>query len=187
MILRKKLNTALTNISYLLNSPSFFETYELMVKEIVNRLKQGGRIYIAGNGGSASDAQHLAAEFVCKIDKERPGIAAEALTTDTSLLTAIANDFGYEYVFSRQLETKCTYKDVFIGISTSGNSKNIIEAFKKCNGLKILFTGKNTGQAASLCDIVISVQGNTTDQIQELHEIIYHSIVYDVENLLFGE
>lgn len=181
----ENLTNSLENINTSLKDEALLNDYSIIVKEMCLRLRHGGRIYIAGNGGSAADAGHLAAELVCKIGRERPPIAAESLMTDTALLTAISNDFGYKYTISRQLEAKCNFNDVFIAISTSGNSENILEGFKVCPGYKILLTGNKPCKGSNLCDIVLKVSGYTTDQIQQQHEILYHSLVYDIENELF--
>ena len=123
---------------------------------IVSSIKNNGKILIAGNGGSAADAQHFAAEIVGRFVKERKGYPAIALTTDTSILTAVGNDYGYDAVFSRQVEALGNENDVFIGISTSGNSKNIIEAISvaKNQGMKVVgLTGRDGGKMKELCDI----------------------------------
>ena len=184
--LYKKINASKKNFDELCLDAQFNINYQNTLYNIVDSLSNGGRIYICGNGGSASDSNHWAAEFVCKIGRERPSIPAESLCSDIATITAIANDFGYKYVFSRQLESKATKKDIVIGITTSGNSENIIEAFKTTEALRILLTGPNKQcTAAKYSDIILSVPGNSTDQIQELHEIIFHSMVYDLEEELF--
>jgi D-sedoheptulose 7-phosphate isomerase len=162
--------------------------FDRALDHLIQSYTSGGRLYIAGNGGSAADSQHLAAEFVCKLAKPRNAIPAEALTTDTSTLTAIANDFGYEFVFSRQLEAKATPKDMFLGISTSGNSANILEAFKVCQAKSIpsiLLSGFEGGKAKSLATYSIIVPGDHTGTIQELHICIYHALCAGVEQALF--
>ena len=117
--------------------------------------KNGGKLYLAGNGGSAADSQHLAAELISILAYDRNPLPAEAITTDTSAITAIANDYGYEYIFSRQLEGNASDKDMFLAITTSGKSDNLIKALKFCKerGIKtILFTGKDGGQAIKFAD-----------------------------------
>jgi D-sedoheptulose 7-phosphate isomerase len=138
---------------------------------------RGGKILLAGNGGSAADAQHIAAEFVGRFEKERLSLAALALTTDTSALTAIANDYGFERVFARQIEGLGQAGDVFIGISTSGNSPNILKAMEaaQAKGLKtILFLGKKGGILRGGGDVEIIVPSDTTARIQEMHILIGH-------------
>lgn len=127
---------------------------------------------LAGNGGSAADAQHLAGEFVSRFYFDRPGVASIALTTDTSIPTAVGNDYGYEKVFARQIRAQAVKGDVFIGISTSGNSLNILEALKICKEKSVLsvgLTGESGGKMAELCDYCIKVPSNQMPRIQESH------------------
>lgn len=145
---------------------------------------------IAGNGGSAADAQHLAGEFVSRFYFERPGLPSLALTTDTSILTAIGNDYGYERLFARQIEANGKEGDVFIGISTSGNSDNIIEALKTCREKDITtigMTGEIGGRMTELCDYCIKVPSQETPRIQESHILIGHIICSIAEESLFGK
>ena len=145
----------------------------------LDTLKQNKKILIAGNGGSAADAQHFSAELTGRFEKERISLPAIALTTDTSALTAIGNDYGYEYIFSRQLEGLGNKGDVFIGISTSGNSHNIIEAIKKAKekNIKIItLSGKNGGKMKDLGDINIIIPSSNTPRIQEMHIMVLHMI-----------
>jgi D-sedoheptulose 7-phosphate isomerase len=159
-----------------------------IVKVLVKIYKNGGRLYIAGNGGSAADAQHLAAEFVSKLAKPRHPLPAEALTTDTSILTAIGNDYGFEKVFSRQIEGKVTEDDAFLAITTSGKSKNILEALNACSArdiTTILLTGYDGGLAINHADYCLIAPGEQTSTIQEVHQVIYHSLCESVEAELF--
>jgi len=152
--------------------------------------KNGNKTLIAGNGGSAADAQHIAGELVARFYFDRPALASIALTTDTSILTAIGNDYGYEKIFSRQVEANGVSGDMFIGISTSGNSKNIIEALHECKRKGIIsigLTGKNGGQMKELCDYCICVPSNETPRVQEAHILIGHIICSVVEEGLFGK
>jgi len=145
----------------------------------LDALKNNKKILIAGNGGSAADAQHFSAELTGRFKKERISLPAVALTTDTSALTAIGNDYGYEYVFSRQLEGLGERGDVFIGISTSGNSQNIIEAIKKAKekDIKVItLLGKDGGKMKDLGDINIIIPSNDTPRIQEMHIMVLHMI-----------
>lgn len=165
-----------------------------LIKEVSQKTieiyKNGNKTLIAGNGGSAADAQHIAGEFVSKFYFDRPGLASIALTTDTSILTAIGNDYGYEKLFSRQIEANGVEGDIFIGISTSGNSKNIIEALLECKKKNIVtvgLTGKNGGKMAELCDYCIKVPSDETPRIQEAHILIGHIICAVVEEDLFGK
>ncbi len=154
-------------------------------KLVVETLKNGNKILICGNGGSAADAQHIAAELTGKYKTERRGLPAIALTTDTSALTAIANDYGYDRIFDRQIEALANNGDLIIGISTSGNSKNIINALKiaKELGCKTLgLTGRDGGVMNELCDINLIVPSNNTPRIQEMHILFGHTICQIVDN-----
>jgi D-sedoheptulose 7-phosphate isomerase len=166
------------------------ERFSTAVQTVVDRYKQGGRIYIAGNGGSAADAQHLAAEFVSKLARDRPPLAAEALTVDSSILTAIGNDYGYDLVFSRQLAGKATAKDVFLGITTSGQSPNILKALEQCRMMgvpSIVFCGRDGGPAKTMADHFVITPGIATSTIQELHIVLAHTLCECVEVAMFGE
>ena len=157
---------------------------------VAKAYKNGNKTLIAGNGGSAADAQHIAGEFVSKFYFDRPGLASIALTTDTSILTAIGNDYGYEKLFSKQIQANGEKGDVFIGISTSGNSKNIIEALKECKekGITTIgLTGKSGGKMKELCDYCICIPSNETPRIQESHILIGHIICAVVEEDIFGK
>jgi len=145
----------------------------------INSLKKGGKILIFGNGGSAADAQHIAAELSGRFKKERQALAGLALTTDTSALTAIGNDYGYKYVFARQVDALCNPQDVVIGLSTSGNSLNIIKAIgcaKKIGANSITFSGKSGGAMKSLGDVNIVIPSDDTPRIQEMHIMVGHMI-----------
>lgn len=163
---------------------------EKVALECVKAYKQGNKTLLAGNGGSAADAQHLAGEFVSRFYFDRPGVASIALTTDTSILTAIGNDYGYEKVFARQVQAQGVKGDIFIGISTSGNSLNILEALKICKEKGIVsvgFTGESGGKMAELCDYCIKVPSKETPRIQESHILIGHILCAIVEETLFGK
>ncbi len=150
---------------------------------------KGRKILLAGNGGSAADAQHIAGEFVSRFNFERPAIASIALTTDSSILTAIGNDYGYDKLFERQIQALGTAGDIFIAFSTSGNSTNIINALTICKRIGIItvgLTGNKGGRMDDLCDICIQVPSTETPRIQEAHILIGHIICYIVENKLFG-
>ena len=156
---------------------------------IATCLRSGGKLMLCGNGGSAADSQHLAAEFVATLDHNRPrgGLAALALTTDSSFLTAYANDFGYEGVFARQVETLGRPGDVLIGISTSGNSANVLAACKAARlaGIGVVaMTGTGGGTLADHCDILLEVPSSVTMHIQESHIGLGHVITLAVERIL---
>lgn len=160
-----------------------------VVNIILAALRNGNKVILAGNGGSAADAQHIAAEFVSRFEFDRDPLAAIALTTDTSILTAIGNDYGYEHLFSRQLRALGRAGDVFIGISTSGNSKNVVAGINVCKSLGIISVGLtgNKGAMLDICDHIISVPSGNTARIQESHILIGHSICSMVESGFFGE
>lgn len=187
-LLIKNLNASIDAKKLLIDDIINSQIFEDATNEVINRYKNGGRLYIAGNGGSAADAQHLAAEFVSKLAKDRNPLPAEALTVDSSILTAIGNDYGFEKVFSRQIQGKITDKDIFLAITTSGMSPNILEALKKCNEMNvpsILFTGKDGGDAKSLATYAIIAPGETTAMIQEIHLLMEHTLCQSVEIELF--
>jgi D-sedoheptulose 7-phosphate isomerase len=147
------------------------------------------KILIAGNGGSAADAQHFAGELVSRFYFDRPALAAIALTTDTSILTAIGNDNGYEDVFSRQIQALGQAGDVFIAISTSGNSPNILKAISqsKAQGLTVIgLTGRTGGKMKALCDLCLCAPSDSTPRIQECHLVLEHTLCACIEEALFG-
>jgi D-sedoheptulose 7-phosphate isomerase len=153
-------------------------------------MKHGKKLMICGNGGSAADAQHLVAEFVSRLTIDRPALRAVALTTDTSILTAIGNDYHYDNVFERQVEALGLPGDVLLAISTSGNSKNCVKALKlarKMNIHTIAYTGNNGGAMAPLADINIIIPSDTTMNIQESHLALEHIFCMVVERFYFGE
>ena len=155
---------------------------------IIKAYRSGKKTLLAGNGGSAADAQHIAGEFVSKFYFDRPGIPSIALTTDTSILTAIGNDYGFERLFARQVEAQGVEGDVFIGISTSGNSKNIVAALRagKEKGIHTIgLTGSKPCEMDGLCDITLKVPSDQTPRIQESHIMIGHILCGLVEADLF--
>ena len=157
---------------------------EQAASAIISAVKKGGKLIVFGNGGSAADSQHIVAELVGRFQKERMAIPAIALTTNTSSLTAISNDYGYDVSFSRQLEALAKKGDVVLGISTSGNAKNVIEAAKKAKGLGLTvigLTGGRGGRIARIADINIAVPSDVTARIQESHILIGHILCELVE------
>src|ERR1700742_3327924 len=152
---------------------------------ITSTLKNGNKVLLAGNGGSAADAQHIAAELSGRFVKHRKAFPGIALTVDTSALTAIANDYGYHHVFSRQVEALAQAGDLFIGISTSGNSQGILNAFesaKKLNCKTLGLSGRDGGKMNGLCDLNVVVPSNITARIQEMHILIGHILCKAVDN-----
>lgn len=161
--------------------------FEIISKVIINSMQKGGKIILMGNGGSAADAQHIAAELVGRYKKDRKGLAAIALTTDTSAITSIANDYGFESVFSRQLEGIYRAEDVVIGISTSGNSKNVLKAILLAKELglpTIGFLGKDGGKLKEVCDYSFVIPSDDTPRIQEMHILLGHALCGVIENEL---
>ena len=173
-----------------LSDNSLIKILEEISLKCLEVYKTKNKTLIAGNGGSAADAQHIAAEFVSRFNFDRPGLASLALTTDTSALTAIGNDYGYDKLFERQIQANGIKGDMFIGISTSGNSSNILNALKECKRRKIItvgLTGQDGGQMNQFCDYCINVPSNNTPRIQETHILIGHIICAFVEEALFGK
>ncbi len=183
---------AIQNLKALHDLGSLHQEFEAMIDLLVSTYKNGGGLFVAGNGGSAADAQHLVAELVVKLSQDRDPIKAFALTVDTSIITATGNDFSYDDIFSRQVEGLMSSKDVFLGITTSGNSPNILKCFQMCRKIgakSILLSGKDGGVAVKekMADINIVAPGPNTARIQEAHEIIYHTLCLALEKRLVEE
>ena len=157
---------------------------------LIRTLQAGGTILVCGNGGSAADAQHIAAELVGRYLRNRPALPCVALTTDTSILTAVGNDFGYEQVFSRQVEALGRAGDLLWAFSTSGNSPNVIKAIESAHakGMTVLgFTGPRGGRMASLCDLCFQAPGESTPLVQQAHQVAYHLLCDLIERTLFPD
>jgi len=164
------------------------DTILTISKVLIKTLKQGGKIILFGNGGSAADAQHIAAEFVGRFRRERKALPAISLTTDTSVLTAIANDYDFRDVFTRQVQALAQKKDIAWGISTSGNSNNVFEALVIARHLgltTISLTGKDGGKISRIVDYNINIPSNNTAHIQEAHITVGHILCELVEEALF--
>lgn len=188
--IKNQISKSIETKQQILNDESLVAQIKQAGLKCIEIYKNGNKTLIAGNGGSAADAQHIAGEFVSRFYFDRPGIPSIALTTDTSILTAIGNDYGYERLFARQLEANGVKGDLFIGISTSGNSKNILEALKVCKNKGIFsvgLSGQSGGAMQELCDLCIKVPSNETPRIQESHILIGHMICAIVEEELFGK
>ena len=156
----------------------------------IDALRNGNKLLLAGNGGSASDAQHIAAELVGRYERDRAGLPALALTTNSSQVTAIANDYGYDNLFQRQVQALANAGDVFFGLSTSGNSKNVVKAVEQCKKQQVItvaMTGQSGGQLAALCDYCINVPSDNTARIQEVHITIGHILCAGIETALFSQ
>lgn len=170
-------------------TPAQFEILDKMAHEVIHALKDGHKVLLCGNGGSASDSQHIAAEFVGRFEKSRQSLPALALTADTAALTAIANDFGYDKVFSRQIEGLGKKGDILMVLSTSGRSMNILEAISqaKSQGIRVFgFTGKDGGIMKDAVDLCFIAKAIKTTYIQETHIAALHAICEVVETILFG-
>ena len=175
------------NIQYVRES-GYLERVSTVTEILTRVLKSGNKILIAGNGGSAAASQHFAAEVDGRFLKERAGIPAIALTTDTSVLTSIGNDYGYNWVFSRQIEALGKSGDVFFGISTSGNSENVVQAVQKAKEMEILtvgLLGKSGGTLKEMCDYDLTVPLDETPRVQEFHIMTIHMICEMIEELMF--
>ncbi len=179
----KKIMVESSNL--ILNSINLSEKIEESINEIIKCFKRGNKIIVFGNGGSAADAQHIVAEFIGRFQKERKSLPAISLTTDSSIITSLANDYSYDIVFSRQCESLVSKGDVVIGISTSGKSKNVeegIKAAKKKGAIIVGLLGGDGGTIKNIVDISIVVPSINTARIQEVHRVIYHIICDVVEN-----
>lgn len=172
----------------ILQDKNLLEKIQEVSNAIIVAYKSSNKVLLAGNGGSAADAQHIAAELVAKFYIERPALNAIALNANTSILTAIANDDSYDKIFSRQVQANGSRGDIFIGFSTSGNSKNIIEAIKeaKLKNMKTIgFVGQKECEMDKLCDVIIKIPSSDTPKIQESHIMLGHIICAIVEEKLF--
>ncbi|MDQ7075211.1 MAG: D-sedoheptulose 7-phosphate isomerase [Gammaproteobacteria bacterium] len=177
-------------ISKILSDTALISSLETVVHVCVECLNNGGKIMLAGNGGSAADAQHIAGELVSRFAFDRPGLPAIALTTDSSILTAIGNDYGYEKLFSRQIQAHSRSGDVFIGYSTSGQSANILHAFaetKKYGVISVGLTGNKQGKMEILCDHILAVPSAQTPNIQEGHLVLGHILCGLIEKSIFKD
>lgn len=162
----------------------YLESVKRAAQALVSALRRGGKLLIMGNGGSAADAQHIAAELVGRYKVERRGLPAIALTTDSSILTAWSNDYSYETVFSRQVEALANANDIVWGISTSGNSKNVVRAFEAARARNIEtvgLLGRDGGSLAALSDFPMIVELAATDQVQTAHLITYHALCAEMD------
>ncbi|MBF0648785.1 D-sedoheptulose 7-phosphate isomerase [Dysgonomonas sp. GY75] len=188
-IIKNQIEKSISVKEAILTDVALLKNIQDAAEMVTEAYRKGFKTLLAGNGGSAADAQHIAGEFVSRFYFDRPGIPSIALSTDTSILTAIGNDYGFDRLFERQVQAHGQAGDVFIGITTSGNSENIHRALIACKdkGVKtIVFTGKGGGRVADICDISIKVPSDETPRIQESHILIGHTICCIVEEELFG-
>ena len=189
-IIREQLAEGMIVLDAVARDNALHEILAQAANTAASALKDGRKLMIAGNGGSAADAQHLAAEFVSRLVEDRPAMRAVALTTDSSALTAIGNDYGFERVFARQIEALGQAGDVFMGISTSGKSPNVIRALELCRATGITtigLTGRTGGKMPPLCDYCIRIPSEVTMHIQEAHLALEHIFCMLVERAYFGE
>lgn len=188
--IKNQIQASIDTKQNILNDEALMQTIAEVGQACVELYQNGKKTLLAGNGGSAADAQHIAAELVGRYGFDRPSIPSVALTTDTSNLTAIGNDYGYDKVFSRQMEGMGSEGDLFIGISTSGNSENIVNAIHsaKAKGVTtVALVGRDGGEMARISDYAIIVPSNATPRIQESHILIGHMICDIIEKELFGD
>jgi D-sedoheptulose 7-phosphate isomerase len=188
-IVRKQLQESISTFQRVAADDAIVRSLVAAAELVANAMRSGRKLMIAGNGGSAADAQHLAAEFVVRLNADRPALRAVALTTDTSILTAIGNDYVYDNVFARQIEAIGLAGDVFLAISTSGNSRNILKALTLARSMGVAtigYSGNNGGKMAELCDVNIIIPSTATANIQECHLALEHILCMLVERLVFG-
>ena len=187
--IRQAIKCSLELKKKILEDENILYTIEKIIEEVENAVRNDRKVLFCGNGGSAADAQHLAAELAGKFYLDREPIAAEALHVNPSFLTAVANDISYEEVFARSVKGTGRKGDILIAISTSGNSMNVIKAIETANNMKIItvgLTGQNGGKMSSLCNYLIKVPSTDTPRIQEAHILIGHIICEIVEKRIFG-
>jgi D-sedoheptulose 7-phosphate isomerase len=188
MVLKRALEDSIALKKQVLNDPEFSKTLDALAKEMVSVFASGGKVLFCGNGGSAADAQHLAAELSGRFYYDRPPLAAEALHVNSSFLTAVANDYSFDEVYARMVRAYGNKGDLLIGISTSGNSANVVKALEAANELELktaIFAGRTGGKAKALAAYSFLIPSDDTPRIQELHMIIGHSLCEIVEQTIF--
>lgn len=189
-LVQKQLAQSIATMQATLADMHVADTIATVAEITANAMQAGRKLLVAGNGGSAADAQHLVAEFVVRLTANRPALRALALTTDTSILTATGNDFSFDCIFARQIEALGQPGDIFLGISTSGNSKNIVQAIQQAKQMEITtigFTGNGGGQMRAICDYNVIIPSDVTMNIQECHLALEHIFCMAVERFYFGE
>lgn len=187
-VISRSISASIATKQAILNNQDLLQSIQKAAETLVEALRSGHRVLWCGNGGSAADAQHLAAELSGRFYYDRPPLNSEALHCNTSYLTAVANDYGYDLIYSRMIDGACKKGDVLIGISTSGNSKNIYNAFDKARQLGVItiaLTGSTGGQMGEIADILLNVPSTDTPRIQESHIMIGHIICEIVEATIF--
>jgi D-sedoheptulose 7-phosphate isomerase len=186
---KRHFQRSVTVLAQAADDPALCATVTDIAGRVERALRNGGKLLIAGNGGSAADAQHIAAELVSRFKLDRGPLPAIALTTDTSLLTAVGNDYGFEHVFERQVQGLGRPGDVFLAISTSGRSPNVLAALRAAREMDIVtvgFTGSGGEPLRALCDVCLSVASEDTALIQQVHLVAAHAICEVVETAMFG-
>jgi D-sedoheptulose 7-phosphate isomerase len=186
--IKSKIEDSIIIKNKLLKNEIILSTLEQIINDIITSYKAGGKVLWCGNGGSAADAQHLAAELSGRFYYDRPPLFSEALHVNTSYTTAVANDYSYDIIYSRLVEAMGKKNDVLIGLSTSGNSQNVVKAIEKANQLgltTVAFTGETGGQLKNISKYLINIQSTNTPRIQECHMILGHTICEIVEMKLF--
>lgn len=184
----RSIESSISTKQQILSNPQLLETIQAVAEVMVSALKSGKRILWCGNGGSAADAQHLAAELSGRFYYDRPPLNSEAMHCNTSYMTAVANDYGYDLIYSRMIDGACKPGDVLVGISTSGNSKNICNAFRKAKDLGVItvaMTGATGGEMKTMADYLLNVPSTDTPRIQESHIMLGHIICEIVEATIF--
>ncbi len=188
--MKKQIAESIAVKKAILKNTAFLKNIEVVAARIIEAYRGGHKMLLAGNGGSAADAQHIAGEMVNRFLFDRPPLPAIALSTDTSVLTAIGNDYDFKLVFARQVQALGNAGDVFIGISTSGNSPNIVKAFQECRRrgiVRIGMTGQAGGPVKDNCDYCIRVPSKETPRVQEAHIMIAHILCGMIEESIFGK
>jgi D-sedoheptulose 7-phosphate isomerase len=186
--IRDKIKETIGNLQQVLRDSALISAIGEAADLIAHAVKSGNKLMICGNGGSAADAQHMAGEFLCRLYRDRAPLPAIALSTDTSVLTSISNDYSYDHVFSRQIEALGKSGDIVLGISTSGNSKNVLQAFQVAKEMGIqtvLLTGAVGGDVVNLGTVMVRVPSTDTPRIQEIHLVIEHLISEIVERYIY--
>ncbi|WP_317898522.1 D-sedoheptulose-7-phosphate isomerase [Aurantibacillus circumpalustris] len=186
--IKSKIQTSIDLKTSLLSNTALLSLIDAIVQDICSSYKQGGKVLWCGNGGSAADCQHLAAELSGRFYYDRPPLFSEALHVNTSYTTAVANDYSYDVIYSRLVEAMGKKGDILFGLSTSGNSANVVKAFEKANELGVItigFTGETGGKMKDLCKYLINIPSKDTPRIQECHMLLGHTICEMVEMNLF--
>ena len=187
--INKCIASSVENYTRVLKDVNLQENIEKIVKQSIVAFKSDKKMLLCGNGGSASDAQHIAAELSGRFYSDRPPLYAEAIHVNSSYITAVANDYGYESTYARMVEAAGREGDIFVGISTSGNSPNVVKAMKKAKEIGMLtvgFTGRDGGKIQEICDIMIRIPSDDTPRIQEAHILVGHIICQLIEEEMFS-